>query len=59
MKESTIMKKNYLDPEFNILSLATSSEFLSASPQPGGANDGWLGDDNDYENGGNSGDGWA
>ena len=53
------MKKNYLDPEFNILSLATSSEFLSASPQPGGANDGWLGDDNDYENGGNSGDGWA
>ena len=54
------MKKNYLDPEFNILSLSTSSEFLSAS-QPDGAGDEWSegSDGDDFGNGGNSGDGWG
>lgn len=52
MKELFVLKKVYLDPEFKLLSLATSSEFLSGSVEnpgntttPPAAGDGWLGDD--------------
>lgn len=31
VKELFVLKKAYLDPEFKLLSLATSSEFLSGS----------------------------
>lgn len=37
VKELFVLKKVYLDPEFKLLSLATSSEFLSTSqPNNGG-----------------------